>query len=104
MSNVLKVCDVRVGVLPVVLCGCRCLIRMKKFHCTYFRLLVVGCYEQSCRLSVRHEGECATDSVMWCVGGVNGQFKKRVRVALALLWNELPFPVESLDVEMLVRV
>jgi len=40
---------------------------------------------------------------MWCVGGVNGQFKKRVRVAWALLWNELPFPVESLDVKVLAR-
>jgi len=39
---------------------------------------------------------------MWCVGEVNGQFKKRVHVALALLWNEFPFPVESLDVKLLV--
>ena len=44
-----------------------------------------------------------TDSVMWCVGGVNGQFKKRVWVTCALLWNELPFPVESLDVKQLIR-
>jgi len=41
--------------------------------------------------------------VMWCVGEVNGQFKKRVRVTLVLLWNELPFHVESLDVKLLVR-
>jgi len=47
--------------------------------------------------------EVATDSVMWCVGGVNGQFKKRVRVALVLPWNELPFSVESLDVKLLIR-
>jgi len=40
---------------------------------------------------------------MWHVGGVNDQLKKRVRVALVLLWNELPFPVESLDVKLLVR-
>ena len=58
---------------------------------------------QSSRLCVRDEGDCATDSVMWCVGGVNGQFKKGVRVALVLLWNELPFPVERLDVKLLVR-
>jgi len=76
---------------------------MKKIHCTYPWLLVVGCYKQSSRLCVRDEGDFATDSVMWCMGGVNGQFKKRVRVALALLWNELPFPVESLDVKLLVR-
>jgi len=37
------------------------------------------------------------------VGGVNGQFKKRVQVTWALLWNELPFPVESLDVKLLIR-
>jgi len=36
------------------------------------------------------------------MGEVNGQFRKRVRVALALLWNELLFPVESLDVKLLV--
>ena len=34
MSDVLKVCDVRVGVLPVVMCVCRFLIRMKTSHCT----------------------------------------------------------------------
>ena len=85
------------------LCGCRC-IRIKKIHCTYPWLLVVGCYEQSSKLYFWDEGDCATDSVMWCVGGVNGQFKtKRVQVALVLLWNELPFPVESLDVKLLVR-
>jgi hypothetical protein len=42
-------------------------------------------------------------SSRWPVGGVNGQFKKRVQVTLELLWNELPFPVESLDVKLLVR-
>jgi hypothetical protein len=35
--------------------------------------------------------------------GVNDQFKKRVQVAWALFWNELPFPVESLDVNLLIR-
>ena len=39
---------------------------------------------------------------MWCVGGVNGQFEKRVQLAWALLWNELPFLVEGLDVELFV--
>jgi len=76
---------------------------MKKIHCTYPWLLVVSCYEQSSRLCIRDEGDCATESVMWCVGGVNGQFKKRVRVVWALLWNELPFPVEILEVKLLVR-
>jgi len=85
------------------LCGCRCITRMKKIHCTYPWLLVVGYYEQRNRLCVWDEGNCVTDSVLWCVGGMNGQFKKRVRVTLALLWNELPFPVESLDVNLLVR-
>jgi len=37
------------------------------------------------------------------MGGVNGQFKKRVWVAWALFWNELPFPVESLDLKLLVK-
>ena len=64
---------------------------------------MVGCCKQGSRLCIRDEGDCATDSVMWCVGGVNGQFKKRVRVALVLLWNELPFSVESLDVKLLIR-
>ena len=42
MSNVLKVCDVRVGVLHCPsLCGCRFIIRMKKIHCTYPWLLVL---------------------------------------------------------------
>jgi len=41
-------------------------------------------------------------TVMWCVGGVSAQFKKGVRVALVLLWNELPYPVESLDVKLLI--
>jgi len=83
------------------LCGCRCIIRIKKIHCTYPWLLVVGCYEQSSKLCFWDEGDCATDSVMWCVGRVNGQFKKkRVQVALVLLWNEimryhhLPFSLE----------
>jgi len=40
---------------------------------------------------------------MWCVGGVNGQIEKRVRVAWALFWNELAFLVEGLDVELFVR-
>jgi hypothetical protein len=86
VSNVLKVCDVRVGVLHCPsLCGCRCVFRMKKIHCTYPWLLVVGCYEQSSRLCVQYEGNCATESVMWCVGGVNDLFKKKVLVALPLL-------------------
>jgi hypothetical protein len=37
------------------------------------------------------------------MGGMNGQFKKRVRVTWALFWNDLPFPVESLDVNLLIR-
>ena len=63
------------------LCGCRCISRMKTIHSTYPWLLVAGCLEQSNRRCIRDEGNCATDSVMWCVGEVNGQFKKRVRVA-----------------------
>jgi hypothetical protein len=59
---------------------------------------VVGCCKQGSRPCVQDEGDCATDSVMRCVGGVNGQFKKRL-----LLWNELPFSVESLDVNVVVR-
>jgi len=34
---------------------------------------------------VQYEGNCATESVMWCVGGVNDLFKKKVLVALPLL-------------------
>ena len=80
----------------------RCIIRMKTIHCTY-QWLVVGGQEQGSRLCVRDEGNCSTGSVMWCVGGVNGQIEKRVRVAWALFWNELAFLVEGLDVELFVR-
>ena len=53
--------------------GARCIIGMKKIHCTYPWLLVVGGQVQGNRLCVRDEGCCSTGSVMWCMGGVNGQ-------------------------------
>ena len=34
---------------------------------------------------------------------MTGKFEKRVRVAWILLWNELAFLVEGLDVELFVR-
>ena len=63
---------------------------------------MVGGQEQGSGLCVRVEVNRSTGSVMWCVGGVNGQFEKRVQLAWALLWNELPFLVEGLDIELFV--
>jgi hypothetical protein len=40
---------------------------------------------------------------MWNMGGVNDQLEKRVLVAWVLFWNEPPFLVEGLDVELFVR-
>jgi hypothetical protein len=34
---------------------------------------------------------------------MNGQLEKRVWLAWVLFWNELPFLLEGLDVELLVR-
>ena len=66
-------------------------------------LRVVGGQEQGSSACVRYEVNRSTGTVMWCVGRVNGQFEKRVRVAWSLFWNDLPFLVEGLDVELFVR-
>jgi len=66
VSDVLKVCDVRVGVLLAVM-WVQVYYQNEKIHCTYPSLLVVGCYEHSSRLCIWDEGNCVTDSVMWCV-------------------------------------
>ena len=79
-------------------------MRMKTIHCTYPWLLVVGGHKQRSRLCIQDEGNCSTGSVIWCVCGVNDQFEKRVWVAWALFWNEFPFLVKSLDVELLIRL
>jgi hypothetical protein len=34
---------------------------------------------------------------------VKGKLVKRVRLAWVLFWNELPFLLEGLDIELLVR-
>ena len=34
---------------------------------------------------------------------MNGDLEKRVRLAWVLFWNELPFLVERVDVELLVK-
>ena len=73
--------------------------------------LIVGGRKVGCRAAgyaCGIEGSCSTGSVMWClgkgVGGrVNGQLEKRVWLTCELFWNELPFLLEGLDIELLVR-
>ena len=73
------------------------------------RTLVVGSQKVRCRAAGYasvDEGCCSTGYVMWCLGkGVGGEWPagKRVWLAWVLLWNELPFLLEGLYIELLVR-
>ena len=75
------------------------------------RTLVVGGRKVRCRAAgyaCGDEGCCSTGSIMWCLGkGVGGRLKgklvKSVWLAWVLFCNELPFLLEGLDMELLVR-
>ena len=63
--------------------------------------LVVGvrCRVAGCASRKRDAARLALSSG---IGKVNGQLEQRVRVACILFRNEVPFLVESLDVELFV--
>ena len=75
------------------------------------RTLVVGGRKVRCRAAgyaCGDEGCCSTGSVIWCLekgwgGRVKRKLVKRVLLAWVLFWNELPFLLEGLDIELLVR-
>jgi len=80
--------------------GVRFIIVMNMIHGTYlgYWLSGVRCRAADCLSRKRDAARLALSSGI----GVNGQFEQRVRVACVLFRNELPFLVESLDVELFV--
>jgi hypothetical protein len=81
--------------------GAKYVIEMNMIHHTYVGCWLSGvrCRTAGCVSRKRGAAQLALSSGK---GGVNGQLERRVWVACVLFRTELPFLVESLDVERFV--
>jgi len=79
----------------------RYVTEMNMIHGTYlgYWLSGVRCRAAGCQSRTRDAARLALSSG---IGRVNGQLEQRVPVTCVLFRNELPFLVESLDVELFV--
>ena len=101
MSIVWKLRGVSVSGLLMVDVGVRYVIEMNMIHgaCLGYGLSGVRCRAAGCQSRKKDAARLALSSG---IGRVNGKLEQRVRVACVLYWNELPFLMESLDVELFV--